>query len=81
MLWHKQTIALECVLATIKLHQKWVVGGALAASLMVLGVGQAVLQDKAEAQRATVQAPTCEVDPFRSKPLPNGWLLGMTIGA
>ena len=36
-------------------------------------------RERAAAQ-ATVQAPRFEVDPFWPKPLPNGWVLGMTIG-
>ena len=52
----------------------------LAALIAALGVGQAVLQNKAEAQARTVQAPMFEVDPLWPKPLPNHWLLGMTIG-
>jgi hypothetical protein len=62
-------------------HRRTVVfGAALAASVLALGVGQSVLQNKAEAQADGVQAPRFEVDPFWPKPLPNGWLLGMTIG-
>ena len=57
-----------------------VIGAALALSVAGLSVGQVLLQ-KAEAQRETVQAPMFEVDPFWPKPLPNGWLLGMAIGA
>ena len=56
----------------------FVLGAVLAAAVIGLGVGQAVLQDKAEAQRASVQAPIFEVDPFWPKPF-NG-LLGMAIG-
>jgi DNA-binding beta-propeller fold protein YncE len=53
---------------------------AFAAVLASLGAGQLLLQ-KAEAQRGTeVQAPMFEVDPLWPKPLPNNWLLGMTIG-
>ncbi|HTE15117.1 MAG TPA: hypothetical protein VK642_08565, partial [Burkholderiales bacterium] len=63
------------------LKRKHVVGVLLAFSIFGLGLGQAVLQNKAEAQRETVQAPMFEVDPFWPKPLPNGWLLGMAIGA
>jgi DNA-binding beta-propeller fold protein YncE len=57
-----------------------VLGAALAAAVAALGLGQAVLLDKARAQRATVEAPRFEVDPFWPKPLPKNWLLGMTIG-
>jgi DNA-binding beta-propeller fold protein YncE len=59
---------------------KFVVGAALCALIVVLGIGQAVLQNRADAQRPTVQAPVFEVDPLWPKPLPNHWLLGMTIG-
>jgi hypothetical protein len=52
---------------------------ALAAGIAVLGVGQAMLQQQAEAQSG-VTAPMFEVDPLWPKPLPNNWLLGWTIG-
>jgi DNA-binding beta-propeller fold protein YncE len=59
-----------------------VIGAALlAAGIIGLGIGQAVLQRKAEAQGSAVQSPIFEVDPFWPKPLPNSWLLGWTIGA
>jgi hypothetical protein len=60
--------------------RRFVLATALAAGVIGLCIGQAVLQDKAEAQRASVQAPIFEVDPLWPKPLPNNWLLGMTIG-
>ena len=63
------------------LKRKHIVGALLALSVAGLGVGQALLQSKAAAQRDTVQAPMFEVDPLWPKPLPNGWLLGMAIGA
>src|SRR5436309_9219324 len=56
------------------------IGAALAALIVALGVGQSVLQNKADAQGRTVQAPMFEVDPLWPKPLPNHWLLGATIG-
>src|SRR5678809_130677 len=46
----------------------------------LLGVGQAWLQNVAQAQARSVEAPKFEVDPLWPKPLPNHWLLGMTIG-
>jgi hypothetical protein len=55
-------------------------GAALITLLVVLGIGQAVLQNQADAQARTVQAPMFEVDPLWPKPMPNHWLLGMTIG-
>jgi DNA-binding beta-propeller fold protein YncE len=54
--------------------------GALVAGIAALGVGQAILQYKAEAQGSSVQGPMFEVDPLWPKPLPNNWLLGWTIG-
>jgi len=59
-------------------EHKFVSGAALVAVIVGLGIGQAALQDKAEAQRTNVQAPMFEVDPFWPKPF-NG-LLGMAIG-
>jgi DNA-binding beta-propeller fold protein YncE len=60
--------------------RKFVCGTALVAGILGLGVGQAMLQKRAEAQGSTVQAPIFEVDPLWPKPLPNNWLLGWTIG-
>jgi len=65
------------VIKVIQEH-KFVCSAALVAIIVGLGTGQMALQNKAEAQRTTVQAPTFEVDPFWPKPF-NG-LLGMAIG-
>jgi DNA-binding beta-propeller fold protein YncE len=46
----------------------------------LLGVAQVLSQRSADAQDAMVEAPRFEVDPLWPKPLPNHWLLGMTIG-
>ena len=59
--------------------RKLVSAMALAAGIVGLGVGQALLQQHAEAQSG-VTAPMFEVDPLWPKPLPNNWLLGWTIG-
>ena len=59
-------------------EHKFVSSAALVAVIVGLGIGQAALQNRAEAQRTNVQAPMFEVDPFWPKPF-NG-LLGMTIG-
>ena len=54
---------------------------ATAAALVAgLGIGQAVLQNKADAQGRTVEAPKFEVDPLWPKPMPNHWVFGMVIG-
>jgi DNA-binding beta-propeller fold protein YncE len=58
--------------------RKLVSGAALVAVIVGLGIGQATLQNKAEAQRTSVQAPIFEVDPFWPKPFSG--LLGMAIG-
>jgi DNA-binding beta-propeller fold protein YncE len=58
-----------------------VVGAGFVALLAMLAVGQAILDRNADAQsKAGVQAPRFEVDPLWPKPLPNHWILGMTIG-
>ena len=67
-------------MGSIKSRRRLYAGAGLAALIVALGVGQAVLERKAEAQARTVQAPMFEVDPLWPKPLPNHWLLGMTIG-
>jgi DNA-binding beta-propeller fold protein YncE len=59
-------------------EHKFVSSAALVAVIVGLGVGQAALQNKAEAQRTNVQAPMFEVDPLWPKPFSG--LLGMAIG-
>src|SRR6266508_3220698 len=63
---------------TITQQRKLVSCAALVALIVALGVGQALLQNTAEAQRTSVQAPMFEVDPFWPKPFSG--LLGMAIG-
>ena len=55
-------------------------GSAFLAILIALGVGSTILERRAAVEAAGVQAPRFEVDPMWPKPLPNHWLLGMTIG-
>ncbi len=50
----------------------------LGAVIVSLAVGQRQLA--ADLERQAVMAPVFEVDPYWPKPLPNGWLLGSTIG-
>ncbi len=64
----------------LRQKRKLVSAAVLAAGMVGLGLGQSVLQHKAEAQGASVQAPKFEVNPLWPKPLPNNWLLGWTIG-
>jgi hypothetical protein len=58
--------------------KNFLIGSAFAVALAGLGVAQFALQGKAEAQG--IMAPKFEVDPFWPKPLPNHWVLGMSIG-
>ena len=67
-------------MAQVNSKRTRVLGIALTALVIALGPGQALLQNHAEAQARSVQAPLFEVDPLWPKPLPNHWLLGMTIG-
>jgi DNA-binding beta-propeller fold protein YncE len=53
---------------------------ALLVTLVALGVAQTVFERAAAQNGAAVQAPRFEVDPMWPKPLPNGWLIGSTIG-
>jgi DNA-binding beta-propeller fold protein YncE len=55
-----------------------VLAGALVTGIAGLWAGQAALEAAAMDQQ--VRAPVFEVDPFWPKPLPNGWVIGMTIG-
>ncbi len=65
---------------TIKSGRNLYIAAALVTFIVALGFGQAVLENRADAQGRNVQAPMFEVDPLWPKPLPNHWLLGMTIG-
>ena len=56
-----------------------ILGGIFVGLLVLLGCTQALL-DKQASQGELVSAPAFEVDPLWPKPLPNHWLLGMTIG-
>jgi DNA-binding beta-propeller fold protein YncE len=56
------------------------VGATFLAILAALAAGVTLLQKRAAVEAATVQAPMFEVDPLWPKPLPNHWLMGMTIG-
>src|SRR5579864_8657161 len=56
------------------------IGVAFAFLVIALGVGSRLLEKRAAVEAAAVQAPMFEVDPLWPKPLPNHWLIGMTIG-
>jgi DNA-binding beta-propeller fold protein YncE len=48
--------------------------------VIALGIASTVFEKKAAVEAATTQAPKFEVDPIWPKPLPNHWVMGMTIG-
>jgi DNA-binding beta-propeller fold protein YncE len=56
------------------------IGLALSAFFVAFGIASTMLEKRAAVEAAGVQAPHFEVDPMWPKPLPNHWLLGMTIG-
>src|SRR5438876_8061911 len=59
------------------------IGSLLTSAIVVLGIGQGLLERHAAAQAkngAKVQVPRFEVDPTFPKPLPNHWYQGMSIG-
>jgi hypothetical protein len=58
--------------------KNFLIGSAFAVALAGLGVAQFALQGKAEAQG--MMAPKFVVDPYWPKPMPNHWVLGMSIG-
>jgi len=60
--------------------RKLYVGPIFLGLLAALGVGSLLLEKRAAVEAAAVQAPMFEVDPLWPKPLPNHWLIGMTIG-
>ena len=62
------------------MNRKIMTGAAFAGLVVALGIGSVVLEKKAKVEAAAVQAPMFEVDPLWPKPLPNHWLMGMTIG-
>jgi len=61
----------------VKRNSKFYVGAAFVAILLALGAGQALLENTSAQAK---QAPRFEVDPYWPKPMPNNWVMGMTIG-
>jgi DNA-binding beta-propeller fold protein YncE len=58
-------------------NRKVYVGATFVAVLLALGASQALLGNAAAQGK---QAPRFEVDPYWPKPMPNNWVMGMTIG-
>lgn len=56
------------------------VGAGVVTLAAALGTGSMMLSKHGVAEAAGEQAPKFEVDPFWPKPLPNGWVIGQTIG-
>ena len=59
---------------------KYIMGATLLVLIIVLGCGQATMEEPAEVSDSEGGAPAFEVDPFWPKPLPNHWIMGSTIG-
>jgi DNA-binding beta-propeller fold protein YncE len=62
------------------MKRRYYFGALFLAVLAVLAAGSYILQQRAVAEAAGVQAPRFEVDPMWPKPLPNHWVIGATIG-
>ena len=62
------------------MRRKVYVGVAVVALAAALGTGSMLVGGRAVVRAAGAQAPKFEVDPFWPKPLPNGWVMGQTIG-
>src|ERR1700680_1071357 len=56
------------------------IGLAFSTLLIGLGIASTMHETRGGWEAAGVQAPRFEFDPMWPKPLPNHWLLGMTIG-
>ena len=57
------------------------VGATFLALILTLGVGQSFVERTAVLQaQGDIEAPMFEVDPLWPRPLPNHWVIGMTIG-
>src|SRR5438093_740113 len=64
----------------MKRKRDLLIGAIFLVLIAALAIGQRFLENRAVAEAAGVQAPMFEVDPLWPKPLPNHWILGMTIG-
>ena len=64
----------------MKSRRTLLVGVTFLLVLAALVAGEKILEHRAVAEAAGVQAPMFEVDPLWPKPLPNHWILGNTIG-
>jgi DNA-binding beta-propeller fold protein YncE len=64
----------------MKPRRDLLIGATFLVLIAALAVTHKVLESRAVAEAAGVQAPMFEVDPLWPKPLPNHWLLGNTIG-
>lgn len=62
------------------MKRNFYVGGIFLALLAALTAGSVMLEKKAKAEAAAVEAPRFEVDPLWPKPLPNHWVQGMSVG-
>ncbi len=62
------------------MKRNFYIGVAFLALIAALSFGSRALEKRASVQAASMQVPMFEVDPMWPKPLPNHWVIGMTIG-
>ena len=62
------------------MKRRQIIGIIFSAAVLSLALGSYLLQRRAVAEAAGIQAPRFEVDPMWPKPLPNHWVIGSTIG-
>ena len=62
------------------MKRNFYIGVGLLGAILLLAVTSGLLEKRAAVEAAGVQAPAFEVDPLWPKPLPNHWVMGMTIG-
>ena len=62
------------------MKRNFYIGAIFLALLAALAAGSVMLEKKAKAEAAGIQAPRFEVDPLWPKPLPNHWVQGMSVG-
>src|SRR5712672_1130618 len=62
------------------MKRNYYIGLGFVVVLLMLGLSLRMLEKRSAVEAATVQAPMFEVDPLWPKPMPNHWLIGMTIG-
>src|SRR6516164_9863119 len=63
-----------------RMKRNLLIGAAFLIAIVALAIAFTVFRERAEVEAAGVMEPMFEVDPMWPKPLPNHWVMGMTIG-